>query len=47
MITTGVNAVMTPIHQRMPAILEEEQIPASLAGEIETFAPLAGTLQVA
>lgn len=46
MITTGANAVMTPIHNRMPAILEEEQIPAYLAGEIKTFAPLVASLQV-
>lgn len=46
MITTGANSVMAPIHHRMPAILEEEQITPYFAGEIESFAPLPGSLQV-
>lgn len=46
MITTAANRVMAPIHHRMPAILEDEQITPYLAGEIATFAPLPENLQV-
>ena len=46
MITTRANSVMAPIHNRMPAILEEDQITPYFAGEIETFAPLPENIQV-
>ncbi len=46
MITTRANRVMAPIHDRMPAILEEEQITPWFAGEIDNFAPLPENIQV-
>lgn len=46
MITTEANAVMAPIHPRMPAVLEPGQLAAYLAGEIATFVPSADNLQV-
>jgi putative SOS response-associated peptidase YedK len=46
MITTNANSMMAPIHDRMPAVLEEEQVPAYFAGEIEKFAPAVESLQV-
>ncbi len=46
MITTRANSVMAPIHNRMPAILQEDQITPYFAGEIETFAPLPENIQV-
>lgn len=46
MITTTANLVMAPIHERMPAYLEEDQIPAYFAGEMAIFKPLPESLQV-
>ena len=39
MITTAANATMQPIHHRMPAILNHDEIDAFLAGELHSFAP--------
>jgi len=46
MITTGANAVMAPIHHRMPAVLTDDQLAPYLDGGIATFAPSPETLQV-
>lgn len=39
MITTEPNSVLAPVHDRMPAVLTDEQIPAYLAGELQEFGP--------
>lgn len=39
MITTAANAFMTPIHDRMPALLDYEQLQPYLDGNISTFHP--------
>lgn len=39
-ITTGPNAVMAPIHDRMPVIIAPEQWQAWLSAPMETIAPL-------
>ncbi|GAA5117122.1 SOS response-associated peptidase family protein [Luteolibacter yonseiensis] len=41
MITTDPNEVMEPVHDRMPAVLQESQIPPYLAGELHEFGPSA------
>ncbi|RYD85141.1 MAG: SOS response-associated peptidase [Verrucomicrobiaceae bacterium] len=41
MITTEPNEVLAPVHDRMPAVLTDEQIPAYLAGELHIFGPSA------
>ena len=46
MITTEANEVMTPTHDRMPAFLEEEEIPGYFAGEMNTFSPSHESLKV-
>lgn len=46
MITSGANAVVAPIHHRMPTILEEDQITAYFAGDLRTFLPLTESIQV-
>ncbi len=46
MITTDANALMAPIHDRMPAILEEGDIAGYLAGEMSTFTPSCESLKV-
>lgn len=46
MITTGANELMAPIHDRMPAVLEETEIPGYLAGEISSFTPSPESLRV-
>jgi len=46
MITTGANALMAPIHDRMPAVLEEVEIAGYLAGEMNSFAPSSESLKV-
>jgi len=46
MITTGANSLMAPIHDRMPAFLEEEEIAGYFAGEIDTFTPSPDSLKV-
>ena len=47
MITTKANALVAPIHDRMPAVLQDAQLPDYLAGKIKTFAPADDLLQVA
>lgn len=39
MITTEPNSVLAPIHDRMPAVLMDSQIPAYLSGELSSFGP--------
>lgn len=39
MITTEPNNVLAPIHDRMPAVLTDTQIPAYLSGELSSFGP--------
>jgi putative SOS response-associated peptidase YedK len=39
MITTEPNDVLGPIHDRMPAVLADEQIEPFLGGELSTFGP--------
>jgi putative SOS response-associated peptidase YedK len=46
MITTEANATVTPIHHRMPALLESDEQEPYLAGEMSFFAPLPSSLQV-
>jgi len=47
MITTEANTLVAPIHDRMPAVLDDSELPGFLAGGIKSFAPAIGTLQVA
>ena len=47
MITTEANVLVAPIHDRMPAVLEDAELPGYLGGAIRVFAPKAGTLEVA
>lgn len=47
MITTGANSLMAPIHDRMPAILEEGEVEGYLAGEMSRFTPSSESLNVA
>lgn len=44
MITTLPNAMMKLVHDRMPAVLTEEQIPPYLAGDLQEFGPSATAL---
>jgi putative SOS response-associated peptidase YedK len=46
MITTDANERMAPIHDRMPALLEEGEVEDYLAGAMSRFAPLAESLKV-
>jgi putative SOS response-associated peptidase YedK len=46
MVTTGANSMMAPIHDRMPAILEEGEISGYLAGEMDRFSPPSENLKV-
>ena len=46
MITTEPNALMEPIHDRMPAVLADHEIAPFLAGEMSRFNPLPESLQV-
>jgi putative SOS response-associated peptidase YedK len=39
MITTGANSLMAPIHDRMPAFLEVDEIAGYFAGEMNSFTP--------
>lgn len=39
MITTEPNGVIAPVHDRMPAVLADDQIPAYLGGELHEFGP--------
>lgn len=45
MITTEPNAVMVPVHDRMPAVLTDEQIAPFMEGELNAFGPSAVALQ--
>jgi putative SOS response-associated peptidase YedK len=45
MITTEPNSVLEPVHDRMPAVLTDTQIPAFLHGELNEFGPSAVGLQ--
>ena len=47
MITTAANALVAPIHERMPAVLGDSELADYLAGEVTAFAPKADTLEVA
>ena len=44
-ITTEPNAVMEPVHDRMPAVLTQAQIPPYLEGELQEFGPSAVALE--
>ncbi|GAA5119442.1 SOS response-associated peptidase family protein [Luteolibacter yonseiensis] len=44
MITTLPNAMMKLVHDRMPAVLTDEQIPPYLAGDLQDFGPSAAAL---
>lgn len=44
MITTEPNGVMAAVHDRMPAVLTDEQIPLYLAGKLHAFGPSAVSL---
>ncbi len=47
MVTTAASAVMAPIHDRMPAVLRAEQVPAFLEAQIPwVFRPYDGALAV-
>jgi putative SOS response-associated peptidase YedK len=46
MITTAANSFVAPIHDRMPAVLEDGEARDYLAGGKNTFAPLPGSLRV-
>ncbi|BDS05240.1 hypothetical protein NT6N_02800 [Oceaniferula spumae] len=46
MITTAANALMSPIHNRMPAVLTDEELSPFLYGELMTFNPAPDTLLV-
>lgn len=41
MITTEPNEVLAPVHDRMPAVLSDEQIAPYLKGELHSFGPSA------
>jgi putative SOS response-associated peptidase YedK len=45
MITTEPNAVLAPVHDRMPAVLDEAQIEPYLRGELHAFGPSSVALQ--
>lgn len=45
MITTEPNEVMAPVHDRMPAVLSDEQIAPFLEGELNSFGPSAVLLR--
>ena len=47
MITTDPNAVLEPVHDRMPAVLQGSQITPFLAGELNEFGPSAVILEFA
>ncbi len=47
MITTEANTLVAPIHERMPAVLDDDQLSPWLGGNISTFAPPDTLLQVA
>lgn len=44
MITTEPNDVVEPVHDRMPAVLDDAQIPPFLKGELNQFGPTSVTL---
>jgi len=46
MITTVANSLMVPIHDRMPAFLEEDEIAGYFAGEKNTFTPSPESMKV-
>lgn len=39
MITTEPNGVLAPVHDRMPAVLADDQIPTYLSGDLHEFGP--------
>lgn len=39
MITTEPNGVLAPVHDRMPAVLSDDQVASYLAGELNDFGP--------
>lgn len=45
MITTEPNTVLAPVHDRMPAVLGDEQMIPYLTGGLSTFGPSAVSLQ--
>jgi len=45
MITTEPNAVVGPVHDRMPAVLHEDRIDTYLTGELNEFGPSSVMLQ--
>jgi putative SOS response-associated peptidase YedK len=45
MITTEPNAVLEPVHDRMPAVLSDDQMAPYLSGELSNFGPSAVVLQ--
>jgi putative SOS response-associated peptidase YedK len=45
MITTEPNEVLGPVHDRMPAVLSDEQIPPFLDGDLKAFGPSAVGLE--
>jgi putative SOS response-associated peptidase YedK len=47
MITTEPNRLVRPIHNRMPALLADEELPAYLRGELDRFEPPPDLLRVA
>ncbi len=47
MITTEPNAVLEPVHDRMPAVLQDSQVTPFLAGELNEFGPSAVALEFA
>lgn len=46
MITTAANSTVEPIHHRMPAILNDEEVEAYLNGDMRSFSPLPEVIQV-
>lgn len=46
MITTAANSTMEPIHHRMPAILNNEEVDDFLAGDMLSFSPASGAIKV-
>lgn len=45
MITTEPNNLLKPVHDRMPAVLGDDQMARYLAGELSTIGPSAVALQ--
>lgn len=45
MITTDPNAVLEPVHDRMPAVLVPDQFEPFLSGDLQEFGPSTSSLR--